>query len=63
MKRTKTKRRNPVPKDFWDTPAGITVQVVAGVGALASIYYLVRNWNSGSAAITAPVAAQVLFAG
>jgi hypothetical protein len=52
---------NPVePSPFWETPLGVLVQVTAGIGVLASVYYVARNWNATSASYTLPVATTTL---
>lgn len=64
-------RKNPVGKhhrrrvhrtDFWDTGAGTAVQIAAGLGVLAGVIYVARNWNQGTAAYALPVATTTLLA-
>jgi hypothetical protein len=48
-------------KDFWGTPAGVTVQVAAGFGVAISLAYIIKNWNQQSAGLTLPAASSVLL--
>ena len=53
---------------FWETPTGIGIQIIAGIGVVVSVYTIVRDWNAPStsasqtAAYTAPAAATTLLA-
>lgn len=55
------KRRRRKRSPFWDSPAGIGVEIVAAVGVVAGIAYVVKNWNSTTAGYELPVAASTLL--
>ncbi len=55
------RRQNPVSRDFWDTPLGLGVQVVAGVGVVAGVYSMVRSWGPSSAGFELPIATGTLL--
>lgn len=56
-------RRRPHRTDFWDTGAGTAVQIVAGIGVLAGVFSIVKNWGSPqSTALELPVATTTLLA-
>ena len=60
MKRRRS--RNPVRSDFWTTPAGRGVQIAAGVGVVAGLYFIVKNWGTAAATSTElPVATETLL--
>jgi hypothetical protein len=54
-------RENPASSDFWSTPAGTATQIAAGVGVVAGVYLVIRNWGPTSAAYELPVATSTLL--